>query len=152
MLTKGVAREKLSSYSFSVGIQEWRWRWEIFQVQGGVQSSRYNNSGVVVISLQVGDCWFWSLIIFVIQRFVSTVLGPHSLMGGVMTFGLMWQHTWMMMCYETWLCDVASRSRFVFCMTLRKTRISRFSYGYGSIQQSSTRHGGKGKFGTLTLF
>jgi hypothetical protein len=36
-----------------------------------------------VISLQVGDCWLWSLIIFLIQRFVSVVLGPHSLMGGV---------------------------------------------------------------------
>jgi hypothetical protein len=28
-------------------------------------------------------CWLWSLIIFLIQRFVSVVLGPHSLMGGV---------------------------------------------------------------------
>jgi hypothetical protein len=36
-----------------------------------------------VISLQVGDCWLWSLIIFLIHRFVSVVLGPHSLMGGV---------------------------------------------------------------------
>jgi hypothetical protein len=36
-----------------------------------------------VISLQVGDCWLWSLIIFLIQRFVLAVLGPHSLMGGV---------------------------------------------------------------------
>jgi hypothetical protein len=36
-----------------------------------------------VISLQVGDCWLWSLIIFLIQRFVSAMLGPHSLMGGV---------------------------------------------------------------------
>jgi hypothetical protein len=35
-----------------------------------------------VISLQVGDCWLWSLIIFLIQRFVSAMLGPHSLMGG----------------------------------------------------------------------
>jgi hypothetical protein len=36
-----------------------------------------------VISLQVGDYWLWSLIIFLIQRFVSAVLGPHSLTGGV---------------------------------------------------------------------
>jgi hypothetical protein len=36
-----------------------------------------------VISLQVGDCWLWSLIIFLIQRFVSAMLGPHSLTGGV---------------------------------------------------------------------
>jgi hypothetical protein len=35
-----------------------------------------------VISLQVGDCWLWSLIIFLIHRFVSAMLGPHSLMGG----------------------------------------------------------------------
>jgi hypothetical protein len=28
------------------------------------------------------SCWLWSLIIFLIQRFVSFVLGPHSLMGG----------------------------------------------------------------------
>jgi hypothetical protein len=27
-------------------------------------------------------CWFWSLIIFMIRRFVSAVLGPHSLTGG----------------------------------------------------------------------
>jgi hypothetical protein len=36
-----------------------------------------------VIILQVGDCWLWSLIIFLIQRFVLVVLGPHSLIGGV---------------------------------------------------------------------
>jgi hypothetical protein len=34
-----------------------------------------------VISLQVGDCLLWSLIIFLIHRFVSTVFGPHSLTG-----------------------------------------------------------------------
>jgi hypothetical protein len=28
-------------------------------------------------------CWMWSLIIFLIQMFVSAVLGPHSLTGGV---------------------------------------------------------------------
>jgi hypothetical protein len=38
--------------------------------------------GVVVMNLQVGDCWLWSLIIFMIQMFVSVVLGPHSIMGG----------------------------------------------------------------------
>jgi hypothetical protein len=36
-----------------------------------------------VINVQVGDCWLWSLIIFLIYRFVSAVLGPHSLTGGV---------------------------------------------------------------------
>jgi hypothetical protein len=36
-----------------------------------------------VINIQVGYCWLWSLIIFLIQRFVSVMLGPHSLMGGV---------------------------------------------------------------------
>jgi hypothetical protein len=36
-----------------------------------------------VISLQVGDCWLWSLIIFLIQRFISGVLEPHYLTGGV---------------------------------------------------------------------
>jgi hypothetical protein len=35
-----------------------------------------------MISLQVGDCWLWSLIIFMIQRFFLVVVGPHSLMGG----------------------------------------------------------------------
>ena len=69
MLTKGVTREKLSSCSVSVGLQEWRWRWEICQVQEGSESNIYNNDGVFEISLQVGDCWLWSLIIFLIQRY-----------------------------------------------------------------------------------
>jgi hypothetical protein len=34
-----------------------------------------------VINLQEGDCWLWSLIIFLIHRSVSAVLPPHSLMG-----------------------------------------------------------------------
>ena len=33
MLTKAVTREKLSTFSVSIGIQEWWWRREIFQVQ-----------------------------------------------------------------------------------------------------------------------
>jgi hypothetical protein len=79
MLTKGVTREKLSSYSVSVGLQEWRWKWEIFQVQEGSESIIYNNGGVVEISLQVGDCWLWSLIIFLIQRsLLSAVFIPHE--------------------------------------------------------------------------
>ena len=40
----------------------------MFQVQEGSQSSRYNNDGVVEISLQVGDCWLWRPIIFLTQR------------------------------------------------------------------------------------
>jgi hypothetical protein len=32
----------------------------------GLESSIYNNGGVVEISLQEGDCWLWSLIIFLI--------------------------------------------------------------------------------------
>ena len=68
MLTKGVTREKLSSCSVSVGLQDWRWRWEICQVQEGSKSNIYSSSGVVEISLQVGDCWLWSLIIFLMQR------------------------------------------------------------------------------------
>ena len=79
MLTKGVTREKLSSCSVSVGLQEWRWRWEICQVQEGSKSSIYSNSGVVEISLQVGDCWLWSLIIFYIQRSLfSAMFIPHE--------------------------------------------------------------------------
>ena len=79
MLTKGVTREKLSSCSVSVGLQEWRWRWEIFQVQEGSESSIYSSDGVVEISLQVGDCWLWSLIIFLIQRsLLSAVFIPHE--------------------------------------------------------------------------
>jgi hypothetical protein len=39
----------------------------------------YNNGGVVEISLQVGDCWLWSLIIFLIQRSLfSAVFIPHE--------------------------------------------------------------------------
>ena len=68
MLTKGVTREKLSSCWVSVGLQEWRWIWEICQVQEGSESSIYNSGGVVEISLQVGDCWLWSLIILLIWR------------------------------------------------------------------------------------
>jgi hypothetical protein len=38
----------------------------------------YNKSGVVVISLQVGDYWLWSLNIFLIHRslFIAMVLYP----------------------------------------------------------------------------
>jgi hypothetical protein len=35
-----------------------------------------------VISLQVVDCWLWSLIILLIQRFLLAVLEPHSLKRG----------------------------------------------------------------------
>ena len=79
MLTKGVTREKLISCSVSVGLQEWRWRWEICQVQEGLDSRIYSSGGVVEISLQVGDCWFWSLIIFLIHRkMFSAVFIPHE--------------------------------------------------------------------------
>jgi hypothetical protein len=50
-----------------------------FQVQEGLESNIYNNGGVVEISLQVGDCWLWSLFIFLIQRsFFSDVFIPHE--------------------------------------------------------------------------
>jgi hypothetical protein len=40
---------------------------------------RYNIGGVVEISLQVGDCWLWSLIIFLIQRSLfSAMFIPHE--------------------------------------------------------------------------
>jgi hypothetical protein len=40
---------------------------------------QYNNGGVVEISLQVGDCWLWSLIIFLIQRSLfSAMFIPHE--------------------------------------------------------------------------
>jgi hypothetical protein len=43
------------------------------------ESNIYNSGGVVEISLQVGDCWLWSLIIFLIQRsFLSAVFIPHE--------------------------------------------------------------------------
>jgi hypothetical protein len=35
------------------------------------------------MSLQVGYCWLWSLIIFTIQRFFLAVIKTHSLIGGV---------------------------------------------------------------------
>ena len=42
-------------------------------------SSIYNSNGVVEISLQVGDCWLWSLIIFLIHRSLfSAVFIPHE--------------------------------------------------------------------------
>jgi hypothetical protein len=68
IITKGVTREKVSSCSVSVGIQEWIWIWEIFQVQEGSEYIIYSSGGVVEISLQVEYCWLWSLIIFMIYR------------------------------------------------------------------------------------
>jgi len=39
----------------------------------------YRNDGVFEISIQVGDCWLWSLIIFLIQRsFLSAMFIPHE--------------------------------------------------------------------------
>ena len=61
MLTNGVTREKLSSFLVSVGLQAWMWIWEIFEVQEGSYINKYNNGGVVEISLQVGDWWFVEL-------------------------------------------------------------------------------------------
>jgi hypothetical protein len=50
-----------------------------FQVQEGSESIIYNNGGVVEISLQVGDCWLWSLIMFLIQRsLLSAMFIPHE--------------------------------------------------------------------------
>ena len=54
ILTKGVAREKLSSYSVSVGLQEWRWKYKIFQVQGPEHSP---SSSVVVELLWSVSKW-----------------------------------------------------------------------------------------------
>ena len=50
-----------------------------FPVQEGLESIIYNSGGVVEISLQVGDCWLWSLIMFLIQRsLLSVVFIPHE--------------------------------------------------------------------------
>jgi hypothetical protein len=73
MLTKGVTREKLISAQFQLVFKNEYEDEKFFQVQEGSKSSIYNSGGVIEISLQVGDCWLWSLIIFLIQRsFVFT--------------------------------------------------------------------------------
>ena len=79
MLTKVVTREKLRICSVSVGLQGWRWRWETARSKEESLSSKWSSGGVATISLQVGDCWVWSLIIFYIQKYRH--FGPQFKMG-----------------------------------------------------------------------
>ncbi len=69
MLTKVVTREKLRICSVSIGLQVWWRRWETARSKVESLSRKWSNGGVAIISLQVRDCWVWSLIIFCIQRF-----------------------------------------------------------------------------------
>ena len=66
MLTKVVTREKLRICSVSIGLQGWRWRWETTRFKEESLSNKWSSGGVATISLQVGDCWVWSLIILFI--------------------------------------------------------------------------------------
>jgi hypothetical protein len=68
--------ELLLSFSWS---SRMKMKMRNFPVQEGSESSIYNSGGVVEISLQVGYCWLWSLIIFLIQRsLLSAVFIPHE--------------------------------------------------------------------------